>query len=579
MERSRSGRRISGLALAALLIANLILPALLTAQALEATFADLKGEVQWAAAGSTQWETASANTVLHTGDRVRTTANSSARLAFYEGSTTDLEAVTGVRIDALQQADNENQIKLTQTAGVTQAQVQEPAATTTRYQVETPASVASAPPSTCPWVRVGADGTTLVRNYRAGVRLAVAPQQVQQVVYSVAFVPGWGGIPIPVRIPQVITVTQEMPAPTTADEQPLINCRFGTTAANAPDSELLAGDAPLIGDLQVGRLMLASLQDQLSPSRVIGQLRSSQDLIVTNTSGARTETVSVPPGSETQVIPGQPPSPPAAIGTFAAQAAAQAASAAAQQAAQAAAAQAGQTAQAAAAGASMSAAAAAAQTAFNQIASLANANPLSVPPSPTRGPATVAPVSTPTPTATRIPVLLPTASITVTITPTVTGTTTLSPTFTPTVTSTATPTPTATSTPTITPTATPTVIVTGDCIPAGAACAASVSPPAGPTASGPIVPGLCPGGVLDNCIRLQSIGPGFGYQFQAIITGVTVGAAPSITIPVVNATGTPSGSQGFLCGPADALGRSTCNIQSITGVFPQVGGIVVVTRP
>jgi hypothetical protein len=366
VKRPRSGRGASGLGLAALLIASLVLPALLTAQALEATFADLKGEVQWSAAGSTQWEAASGNTVLHAGDRVRTAANSSARLAFYEGSTTDLVALTGVRIDTLQQADNENQIKLSQTAGVTQAQVQEPAATTTRYQVETPASVASAPPSTCPWVRVGADGTTLVRNYRGGVRLAVAPQPVQQVIYSVVPIPGWGGIPIPVRVPQLVTVMQEIPVPSTADEQPLINCRFGSSAATVPGGETLASSAPLLGQLESGRLILASLHSSLNPPRVAAQGGASQDLTVTNTSGARTETVSVPPGNETQIAPGQPPSSPAPIGTFAALSAAQAASAAAAQEAAQAAGQATAAASAASAGAGISAAQGAMQAGIAQ---------------------------------------------------------------------------------------------------------------------------------------------------------------------------------------------------------------------
>ena len=72
-----------------LVLVLLAAPALLWAQALETTFADLKGEVQYSVAGSTQYQQADSNTVLHTGDRLRTLTNSSARLTFYEGSTTD----------------------------------------------------------------------------------------------------------------------------------------------------------------------------------------------------------------------------------------------------------------------------------------------------------------------------------------------------------------------------------------------------------------------------------------------------------------------------------------------------------
>ena len=75
--------------LALVLVASLLAPSLVAAQAaLEATFADLKGEVEWSAAGSTQFQSASLNTVLHAGDRIRTAANSAARLAYFEGSAT-----------------------------------------------------------------------------------------------------------------------------------------------------------------------------------------------------------------------------------------------------------------------------------------------------------------------------------------------------------------------------------------------------------------------------------------------------------------------------------------------------------
>jgi hypothetical protein len=366
MERLPIGRMRTRVTVLVALLAVFALPAILLAQALETTFADLKGEVQWSTAGSTQWETASSNVVLHAGDRVRTGANSSARLAFYEGSTTDLAASTGARIDALQQADNENQITLSQTSGASQAQVVEPAAGTTRYQVETPASEARAPASTCPWVRVAANGTTLVRNYRNGVQLQVASQPVQQVIYSVVFVPGFGGFPTPVRVPQLVTVMQDMPAPTTPDEQPLINCRFGSSVANVGDTDMLASNARVIPDIEAGRLVLASLHHTLDPRRVVAQGGAGPDLTVANTSGARTDTVSVPPGNETQVTPGQPPSAPAPIGTFAAVSAAQAASAAASQEASQAAGQAGAMAAASTAAAGASAAQAAAQAGIAQ---------------------------------------------------------------------------------------------------------------------------------------------------------------------------------------------------------------------
>src|SRR5262249_14423240 len=190
---------------ALLLFASLALPAMLAAQALEATFADLKGEVEWSAAGSTQFQSASSNTVLHAGDRIRTTANSSARLAFYEGSTTDLGASTGVRIDDMSQGSDQNVVKLMQTQGVSQAQVSQQGGTPTNLQVETPASLATAPSATCPWVRVGGDGTTMVRNYGGGRPPAPQPQPGQQGTFNPILGPGVFGPP-PGAGPRLITL-------------------------------------------------------------------------------------------------------------------------------------------------------------------------------------------------------------------------------------------------------------------------------------------------------------------------------------------------------------------------------------
>src|SRR5687768_6763991 len=58
------GRRVRMLLVMLLVVAG-GMPAILGAQALEATFAAVKGEVQWSPVGSTQWAAASANTVLH----------------------------------------------------------------------------------------------------------------------------------------------------------------------------------------------------------------------------------------------------------------------------------------------------------------------------------------------------------------------------------------------------------------------------------------------------------------------------------------------------------------------------------
>ncbi len=423
MDRLPIGRTRMRVTVVVALLAAFAVPALLLAQALEATFADLKGEVQWSAAGSTQWETASSNVVLHAGDRVRTGANSSARLAFYEGSTTDLAASTGVRVDTLQQADNENQVKLSQTAGLVQAQVQENAAVPARFEVETPASNVRAPATTCPWVRVGADGTTLVRNYRTGVRLPVAPQPVQQVVYQPILVPGVGGAPMPIAIPQLITVLKDIPLPQ-GDDQPLIRCPSGSAAAGSTTASSAADHdtGPLAG-LATGRLVLASLGRGPDRARVLAQATGT-DLVVTNTGGARLASVTVPPGNETQIIPGQVPAPAGPIGTFAAQSAAQAMSAAAAQQASAAGAQASAAMSAAAAAGAQAAAQGALAAGFAQelaaqqlIAGLSQPTPvrpeLTVTVTPVRTVLTLLPTTTPTRTPTPSPTITPTPITTI----------------------------------------------------------------------------------------------------------------------------------------------------------------------
>src|SRR4029079_18894835 len=150
---------------------TLLVPAtVLVAQGLEATLIDVKGGGEWAPAGATQYQLSGSATVVHTGDRLRTAENSAARLAYFEGSTTDLAASTGVRLDNLDQSADGTVIKLTPASGITQAQGRAipeakgpPPPANPNSRGETPAAPASAPPTTCPWVRVGRDGTTMVR--------------------------------------------------------------------------------------------------------------------------------------------------------------------------------------------------------------------------------------------------------------------------------------------------------------------------------------------------------------------------------------------------------------------------------
>ena len=242
-----------------------VVPALLFAQALETTFADLKGEVQWAAAGSTAFERADANTVLHAGDRVRTAANSSARLAFYEGTTADLAGDTELGLTTLAQDGGTNVVRVEQAAGVSQAQVQPAAETPTRYEVLTASALTTAPTATCPWVRSGADGSTVVRNYdRRGTAGPTGPIPAVRLDYTQTFLPGPRG-PIPWLQPQAVPFEFTPPPPTAAAEA-LAACPFGEVATAVPRADELAsgdegavlaaldtlGSGPSVGLLSVG---------------------------------------------------------------------------------------------------------------------------------------------------------------------------------------------------------------------------------------------------------------------------------------------------------------------------------------
>ena len=294
-------RRVRVLLVTLLVVAGGMPPAILGAQALEAAFADLKGEVQWSPVGSTQWAAASANTVLHSGDRVRTSVNSSARLAFFEGSTVDLGATTGIRLDAVRQGDDESQVQVLQTAGVTQAQVQQAPNKTTSYHVDTPAALVSASmlASTCPWVRVDANRTTLVRNYSSmvPVRMAAPPQAAAQprlqLRWVLGLVPGLMG-PVPQPLPEIVGSDSSSPLSVVRQEQELSPCPFG----DVPTPPGGPGGDP-------------TTPTETRPYAVTVQNKAGQ-----------TGTVRIPRGEESEIRLGQPPSPPAPIGTYAAPAAA-----------------------------------------------------------------------------------------------------------------------------------------------------------------------------------------------------------------------------------------------------------------
>src|SRR5207248_3146214 len=109
--------------------------------------------------------------------------------------------------------------------GTTQGEVQQTGATATNYEVESPVSVTNAPPTTCPWVRIDADGSTLVRNYVSGAARQGAPLVVPQIQFQPSYVPGPNGpVPMLQAVPTQGEVTPSIQ--TLADRQALNPCPF-----------------------------------------------------------------------------------------------------------------------------------------------------------------------------------------------------------------------------------------------------------------------------------------------------------------------------------------------------------------
>src|SRR3954468_24109197 len=166
------------LALAAPLVVSLTVPAIILAQSPNASIVERANQVEYSPSGSSQWQAAPADVALAPGGRLRTGAGSRARVGFFDGTTTALSATTGIRVDRLD-ADPQ-QVKITQSSGITQSRV----AAGSAFALDTAAFSVAAPAASCPWVRIDADGTTLVRNYGPGAGPAVDPQPVQDVVFS-----------------------------------------------------------------------------------------------------------------------------------------------------------------------------------------------------------------------------------------------------------------------------------------------------------------------------------------------------------------------------------------------------------
>ena len=113
------------------------------ALASQCTLSVFGGSVEIQAPDETSWQQGTDGMTLAVGDRIRTAANSSALLTFFEGSTIKLEPETDVQIQQVERAQDESiRITLKQWLGRTWSRVVKMAGPGSHYEIETPSATA-----------------------------------------------------------------------------------------------------------------------------------------------------------------------------------------------------------------------------------------------------------------------------------------------------------------------------------------------------------------------------------------------------------------------------------------------------
>ena len=132
---------------------------------------EINGGVTVLPAGSTNWIEAEVGMLLETGDRIKTEANSSALITFFEGSTTKLQQDTEISIEELSITleTSSTTISLDQKIGKTRSRVTKLLDTGSRYEVTT-ASGSAVVRGTEYETEVFDEGTTIVRVYEGSVQ-------------------------------------------------------------------------------------------------------------------------------------------------------------------------------------------------------------------------------------------------------------------------------------------------------------------------------------------------------------------------------------------------------------------------
>lgn len=110
-----------------------------------ATLARTSGEVLIMKAGTENWIKAASGTNLEMGDCIKTRANSSAIITFFEGSVSDVSAETEICVEEMSVSGDTGSttIKLHQEIGNTSSRVEKLVDPASRYEIETPDGIAA----------------------------------------------------------------------------------------------------------------------------------------------------------------------------------------------------------------------------------------------------------------------------------------------------------------------------------------------------------------------------------------------------------------------------------------------------
>jgi hypothetical protein len=135
----------------------------------------VEGDVQIRRAGTTDWTKAELRVTLSGMDVVKTGADSSGSITFFDGSVIDLNPDTQVEIRELVRGKTTS-IRLKQEIGETLSRVKKLVDPASRYEIETPVAIAAVRGSQMR-VTVGPDGTTTVQNVEG--KISVTAQGVE----------------------------------------------------------------------------------------------------------------------------------------------------------------------------------------------------------------------------------------------------------------------------------------------------------------------------------------------------------------------------------------------------------------